>query len=127
MYECVCICIYLCVLNVPLNIKGFCILLKMLFQVLTFGQAYQISLQLEMPDSPANREQGMFMIRAACFSRDGGQVASSSRHVSSLSVVQLVCTYNQIMLLVCTNSTDSLHCCVFRRQVNSCLPPALAL
>uniref|UniRef100_A0A671X2D2 Seipin n=1 Tax=Sparus aurata TaxID=8175 RepID=A0A671X2D2_SPAAU len=48
--------------------------------VLTFGQAYQISLQLEMPDSPANREQGMFMIRAACFSRDGGQVASSSRH-----------------------------------------------
>uniref|UniRef100_A0A671X0A4 Seipin n=1 Tax=Sparus aurata TaxID=8175 RepID=A0A671X0A4_SPAAU len=50
--------------------------------VLTFGQAYQISLQLEMPDSPANREQGMFMIRAACFSRDGGQVASSSRHAS---------------------------------------------
>ncbi|XP_073343432.1 seipin-like [Pagrus major] len=48
--------------------------------VLTFGQAYQISLQLEMPDSPANQEQGMFMIRAACFSRDGGQVASSSRH-----------------------------------------------
>lgn len=82
VYECVCICIYLCVLNMPLNIKGFCILLKMLFQVLTFGQAYQISLQLEMPDSPTNQEQGMFMIRAACFSRDGGQVASSSRHVS---------------------------------------------
>ena len=82
VYERVCICIYLCVLNVPLNIKGFCILLKMPFQVLTFGQAYQISLQLEMPDSPTNQEQGMFMIRAACFSRDGGQVASSSRHVS---------------------------------------------
>ncbi|KAM3613107.1 uncharacterized protein V6R79_020455 [Siganus canaliculatus] len=47
--------------------------------VLTFGQAYRISLQLEMPDSPANQEQGMFLIKAACFSREGGQVASSAR------------------------------------------------
>ncbi|XP_070693096.1 seipin-like isoform X2 [Pempheris klunzingeri] len=46
---------------------------------LTFGQAYRISLQLEMPDSPVNQELGMFMIKTACFSRDGGQVASSAR------------------------------------------------
>ncbi|XP_031718660.1 seipin-like isoform X1 [Anarrhichthys ocellatus] len=47
--------------------------------VLTFGQAYQMSLQLEMPDSPTNHELGMFMIKTTCFSRDGGQVASSAR------------------------------------------------
>nr|XP_046262106.1 seipin-like isoform X2 [Scatophagus argus] len=47
--------------------------------VLTFGQAYRVSLQLEMPDSPVNRELGMFMIKTTYFSREGGQVASSAR------------------------------------------------
>ncbi|XP_071313107.1 seipin-like isoform X2 [Trachinotus anak] len=47
--------------------------------VLTFGQAYQISLQLEMPESPTNQELGMFMIKTTCFSRDGGHAASSAR------------------------------------------------
>ncbi|XP_035524738.1 seipin-like isoform X2 [Morone saxatilis] len=54
-------------------------LMKNKKHVLTFGQAYRISLQLEMPDSPSNRELGMFMIKTVCFSRDGGQVASSAR------------------------------------------------
>ncbi|XP_047441224.1 seipin-like isoform X2 [Mugil cephalus] len=52
--------------------------------VLTFGQAYQISLQLEMPDSPTNQELGMFMIKTTCFSQDGGQVASSARFTRQL-------------------------------------------
>uniref|UniRef100_A0A3Q3LFL3 Seipin n=1 Tax=Labrus bergylta TaxID=56723 RepID=A0A3Q3LFL3_9LABR len=47
--------------------------------VMTFGQAYTISLQLDMPDSPVNQELGMFMIKTACFSRDGEQTASSAR------------------------------------------------
>ncbi|XP_032384175.1 seipin isoform X2 [Etheostoma spectabile] len=47
--------------------------------VLTFGQAYRMSLQLEMPDSPTNQELGMFMIKTTCFSQDGQQVASSAR------------------------------------------------
>ncbi|KAF0039809.1 hypothetical protein F2P81_008044 [Scophthalmus maximus] len=47
--------------------------------VLTFGQAYQISLQLDMPESPTNQELGMFMIKTTCFSQEGGQVASSAR------------------------------------------------
>uniref|UniRef100_A0A3B4UYQ7 Seipin n=1 Tax=Seriola dumerili TaxID=41447 RepID=A0A3B4UYQ7_SERDU len=47
--------------------------------VLTFGQAYQISLQLELPESPTNQELGMFMVKTTCFSRDGGQIASSAR------------------------------------------------
>ncbi|XP_049898126.1 seipin-like isoform X2 [Epinephelus moara] len=46
---------------------------------LTFGQAYRMSLRLEMPDSPTNQDLGMFMIKTTCFSRDGGKVASSAR------------------------------------------------
>ncbi|CAL1613628.1 unnamed protein product [Knipowitschia caucasica] len=60
-------------------------LMKNKKHVLTFGQAYQLSLQLEMPDSPVNQEIGMFMVRATCFSQDGGQVASSSRALSASS------------------------------------------
>ncbi|KAM7389867.1 hypothetical protein PAMP_023816 [Pampus punctatissimus] len=59
-------------------------LMKNKKHVLTFGQAYQISLQLEMPDSPANQDLGMFMIKTTCFSRDGGQVASSARSARQL-------------------------------------------
>uniref|UniRef100_A0A672FLE6 Seipin n=1 Tax=Salarias fasciatus TaxID=181472 RepID=A0A672FLE6_SALFA len=54
-------------------------LMKNKRHVLTFGQAYQISLQLEMPDSPVNHDLGMFMIKTTCFAQDGGQLASSAR------------------------------------------------
>ncbi|XP_030000592.1 seipin-like isoform X2 [Sphaeramia orbicularis] len=47
--------------------------------VLTLGQPYRISLHLEMPDSPVNREIGMFMIRTTCFSRESRPVANSAR------------------------------------------------
>lgn len=53
--------------------------------VLTFGQAYRLSLQLEMPESPANQDLGMFMVRANLLSQDGGQVASSARALSASS------------------------------------------
>ncbi|XP_033949557.1 seipin-like isoform X1 [Pseudochaenichthys georgianus] len=52
--------------------------------VLTFGQAYQMSLQLDMPDSPTNQELGMLMIKTTCFSGKGGQVASSARSARQL-------------------------------------------
>ena len=85
-HVCMDVCLYVsvsvCVLNIHVFIEELSNLLKMHIQVLTFGQAYRISLQLEMPDSPANRDLGMFMIRTACFSRDGSQVASSARSVS---------------------------------------------
>ncbi|KAM8848989.1 seipin-like isoform 2-T2 [Synchiropus picturatus] len=45
--------------------------------VLTLGQAYRISLLLEMPDSLMNQELGMFMIRTTCFSSNGEQLSSS--------------------------------------------------
>uniref|UniRef100_A0A3Q3QQ32 Seipin n=1 Tax=Monopterus albus TaxID=43700 RepID=A0A3Q3QQ32_MONAL len=47
--------------------------------VCSVHQAYRISLQLEMPESPANQELGMFLIKATCFSQDGSQVATSAR------------------------------------------------
>ncbi|XP_028271925.1 seipin-like isoform X2 [Parambassis ranga] len=52
--------------------------------VLTFGQAYRISLRLEMPDSPTNQELGMFLIKTTCFAQDGGQVASSAHTARQL-------------------------------------------
>ncbi|XP_037318563.2 seipin-like [Pungitius pungitius] len=52
--------------------------------VLTFGQAYEMSLQLEMPDSPTNQELGMFMIKTTCFSQEGRKVASSARSARKL-------------------------------------------
>ncbi|XP_037117023.1 seipin-like [Syngnathus acus] len=59
-------------------------LMKNNMPVLTFGQAYQMTLQLDMPDSETNQELGMFMIRTTCFSRDGGQVATSARSARQL-------------------------------------------
>ncbi|XP_072252516.1 seipin-like [Leuresthes tenuis] len=52
--------------------------------VLTFGQVYRISLQLEMPDSPTNHDLGMFMIKTTCFSEHGGQIAASTRSARQL-------------------------------------------
>lgn len=67
--------------------------------MLTFGQTYRMSLQLEMPESQANQELGMFMVKIGCFSQEGGQVASSAR---SVRFVQLlgghICTYNHTAL-----------------------------
>lgn len=51
-------------------------------QVMTYGQPYRISLELEMPESPANQELGMFMVKMFCYSRQGQTVTSSARSVS---------------------------------------------
>ncbi|XP_029165452.1 seipin [Nylanderia fulva] len=40
-------------------------------QLLMVGQPYKVNLQLEMPESPANKELGMFMVCAQLRSRDG--------------------------------------------------------
>lgn len=60
--------------------------IKMGVQVLTFGQAYQVSLLLEMPNSPINQALGMFMIRTTFYSQDGGQVVSSTQPVRRTGV-----------------------------------------
>ncbi|XP_041704528.2 seipin isoform X2 [Coregonus clupeaformis] len=48
-------------------------------QAMTYGQPYRISLELEMPESPANQELGMFMVKMFCYSRQGQTVTSSAR------------------------------------------------
>lgn len=100
-------------------------------QVLTFGQAYQISLQLEMPDSQANQALGMFMIKTSFFSQDGGQVASSALSVSCAKICSppfFFCLHVQLRSNNTPSSVDLLlHCYVFLRQDKSCPRPAPAL
>lgn len=48
-------------------------------QVMMSGQAYRISLELEMPESPVNEQLGMFMVKMSCYSSDGTVVHSVAR------------------------------------------------
>uniref|UniRef100_A0A8C2Q7F8 Seipin n=1 Tax=Cyprinus carpio TaxID=7962 RepID=A0A8C2Q7F8_CYPCA len=48
-------------------------------QVMTYGQPYQITLELEMPESPANQELGMFLVKMTPYSKAGQIVDVSAR------------------------------------------------
>ncbi|XP_050517973.1 seipin isoform X2 [Diabrotica virgifera virgifera] len=48
-------------------------------QLLMMGQAYKIHLELDMPESPANRELGMFMVCVEFMAKDGSLVDNSCR------------------------------------------------
>lgn len=48
-------------------------------QLLMVGQPYKVNLHLEMPESPANKELGMFMVCAQLHSRDGFLVEHACR------------------------------------------------
>ncbi|XP_043252919.1 seipin [Colletes gigas] len=48
-------------------------------QLLMVGQPYKVNLHLEMPESPANKELGMFMVCAQLHSRDGFLVKHACR------------------------------------------------
>ncbi|KAK7140972.1 hypothetical protein R3I93_015196 [Phoxinus phoxinus] len=48
-------------------------------QVMTYGQPYQIALELEMPESPANRDLGMFLVKISPYSKAGQIVDVSTR------------------------------------------------
>lgn len=52
-------------------------------QVLLYGQLYRISLELELPESPANRALGMFMVTVTCYGAGGRPLASAARAVSA--------------------------------------------
>ncbi|MFT7814645.1 seipin-like isoform X1 [Arapaima gigas] len=51
-------------------------------QVMVYGQPYQISLELEMPESLANQELGMFMVKMMCYSKGGHPISTVARSVS---------------------------------------------
>jgi hypothetical protein len=48
-------------------------------QFLTVGQPYKIALELEMPESPANQNLGMFMACGYLKNKDGNQISKSCR------------------------------------------------
>ncbi|KAL0994104.1 hypothetical protein UPYG_G00117810 [Umbra pygmaea] len=48
-------------------------------QVMIYGQSYQISLVLEMPESQVNQEIGMFMVKMSCYTNGGQTVATVAR------------------------------------------------
>ncbi|KAK9963640.1 hypothetical protein ABG768_006808 [Culter alburnus] len=48
-------------------------------QVMTYGQPYRITLELEMPESLANQELGMFLVKIAPYSKAGQIVDESAR------------------------------------------------
>ncbi|XP_051533807.1 seipin-like isoform X2 [Myxocyprinus asiaticus] len=48
-------------------------------QVMMSDQAYRISLELEMPESPVNEQLGMFMVKITCYTRDGTVISSVAR------------------------------------------------
>uniref|UniRef100_A0A673KF82 Seipin n=1 Tax=Sinocyclocheilus rhinocerous TaxID=307959 RepID=A0A673KF82_9TELE len=56
-----------------------CLSLSCLLQVMTYGQPYRITLELEMPESPANRELGMFLVKMTPYSKAGQIVDISAR------------------------------------------------
>ncbi|XP_043076661.1 seipin [Puntigrus tetrazona] len=48
-------------------------------QVMMSGQAYRISLELEMPESPVNEQLGMFMVKMSYYTTHGTVVQSVAR------------------------------------------------
>ncbi|XP_023650879.2 seipin-like [Paramormyrops kingsleyae] len=73
-------------------------------QVMTYGQPYRISLELEMPESPANQQLGMFMVRMSCYSKEGQTVSSVARSAmlqyrSSLLQVLDTLAFSPLLLL----------------------------
>lgn len=48
-------------------------------RVLMYGQPYRISLELELPESPANQNLGMFMVAISCYTKGGRVISSSAR------------------------------------------------
>ncbi|XP_016098516.1 seipin-like isoform X2 [Sinocyclocheilus grahami] len=52
-------------------------------QVMTYDQPYQITLELEMPESPANQELGMFPVKMTPYSK-AGQIVDVTAHSAML-------------------------------------------
>ncbi|KAL7885740.1 hypothetical protein AOLI_G00060350 [Acnodon oligacanthus] len=48
-------------------------------QVMAYGQPYQITLELEMPESPANEQMGMFLVKMYCYSYEGQIIDTAAR------------------------------------------------
>lgn len=78
-------------------------------QILMVGQPYKINLHLEMPESPANKELGMFMICAQLRSREGHLVDHTCRstmlHFRS-TLLQMLTTLTFSPLMIFGNAEE---------------------
>ncbi|KAG7329275.1 hypothetical protein KOW79_007449 [Hemibagrus wyckioides] len=68
-------------------------------QVMTPGQPYHITLDLEMPESPTNTELGMFLVKISCYSHEGQTVDASMRTTMLRYRSSLLQTLETLMLL----------------------------
>ncbi len=74
---------------------------------MTYGQPYQITLELEMPESLANQELGMFLVKITPYTKAGQIVDISTRSVSMQtrrqvhikSILSSKCTSNVCFLI----------------------------
>ncbi|XP_056625790.1 BSCL2 lipid droplet biogenesis associated, seipin, like [Triplophysa dalaica] len=48
-------------------------------EVMTYSQPYQITLELEMPESPSNQQLGMFLVKMSLYSKTGQIIDVSAR------------------------------------------------
>ncbi|XP_066597965.1 seipin [Prorops nasuta] len=81
-------------------------------QLLMIGQPYKVNLHLEMPESPANKELGMFMVCAQMRSRDGFLVEHSCRstmlhYKSTLLHTLSTLTFSPMMLFGTTEEKQN--------------------
>ncbi|KAK6999865.1 seipin [Biomphalaria glabrata] len=56
-------------------------------EVLTVGQAYMVDVELELPDSSANRNLGMFQVSVKMYDRTGQVSLTTQRTVSHSGLV----------------------------------------
>lgn len=82
-------------------------------QLLMVGQPYKINLHLEMPESPANKELGMFMVCAKLQTRDGYIVEQACRSAmlhyrSTLLHTLSTLTFSPMMLFGTTEEKQNI-------------------
>ncbi|XP_012264254.1 seipin [Athalia rosae] len=82
-------------------------------QLLMVGQSYKVNLHLELPESPANRELGMFMVCAQLRDRDGVLVGNACRSAmlhyrSSLLHILTTLMFSPMMILGSTEEKQHL-------------------
>ncbi|KAM9471224.1 BSCL2 lipid droplet biogenesis associated, seipin, like [Clarias gariepinus] len=80
-------------------VSNFSLLMSNKKQVMTPGQPYHITLDLEMPESPTNMELGMFLVKMSCYSHDGQTVDSSMQTTMLHYRSYLLQTLETLMLL----------------------------
>lgn len=81
-------------------------------QLLMVGQPYKVNLHLEMPESEANKELGMFMVCAELHSRDGFMVKKACRSTmlhyrSSLLHALTTLTFSPMMIFGTTEEKQN--------------------